>query len=40
VKVAGPAPEPLPWLKVWLSEDGYLMVDRSTTLKEQEFVKV
>lgn len=40
VKVAGPAPQPLPWLKVWLSEDGYLMVDRSTVLKEQEFVKV
>ena len=40
VKVAGPAPQPLPWLKVWLSEDGYLMVDRSTLLKEQEFVKV
>ena len=40
VKIAGPAPQPLPWLKVWLSEDGYLMVDRSETLKEQEFVKV
>jgi cytochrome b6-f complex iron-sulfur subunit len=39
-KVAGPAPQPLPLLKVWLSEDGYLMVDRSTVLKEQEFVKV
>ena len=40
IKIAGPAPQPLPWLKVWLSEDGYLMVDRSETLKEQEFVKV
>ena len=40
VKIAGPAPQPLPWLKVWLSEDGYLMVDRSENLKEQEFVKV
>lgn len=40
VKVAGPAPEPLPWLKVWLSDDGYLMVDKSTVLKEQEFVRV
>lgn len=39
IKVAGPAPEPLPWLKVWLADDGYLMVDRSTTLKVQEFVK-
>ncbi len=40
VKVAGPAPEPLPWLKTWLAEDGNLMVDRSTTLKEPEYVKV
>ena len=40
IKIAGPAPQPLPWLKVWLSEDGYLMVDRSETLKEQEFVRV
>jgi len=40
VKVAGPAPQPLPWLKVWLADDGYLMVDRSTTLTTQEFVKV
>jgi cytochrome b6-f complex iron-sulfur subunit len=40
VKVAGPAPQPLPWMKVWLAEDGNLMVDRSTTLKEPEYVKV
>ncbi|HXA86580.1 MAG TPA: Rieske 2Fe-2S domain-containing protein [Candidatus Dormibacteraeota bacterium] len=40
VKVAGPAPQPLPWMKVWLSDDGYLMVDRSSTLKEPEYVKV
>lgn len=40
VKVAGPAPKPLPWLKVWLSDDGYLMVDRSTELRDQEFVRV
>lgn len=39
VKVAGPAPNPLPWLKVWLSDDGYLMVDRSSPLKAEEFVK-
>jgi cytochrome b6-f complex iron-sulfur subunit len=30
--IAGPAPAPLPWLKMWLSDDGYLIVDRSTTL--------
>jgi cytochrome b6-f complex iron-sulfur subunit len=40
VKVAGPAPQPLPWLKVWLAEDGNLMVDRSSPLKEPEYVKV
>ena len=40
IKVAGPAPQPLPWLKVWLSDDGYLMVDRSSPLKAQEFMKV
>ncbi len=40
IKVAGPAPQPLPLLKVWLSEDGFLMVDRSTQLKEPEYVRV
>jgi cytochrome b6-f complex iron-sulfur subunit len=40
IKVAGPAPQPLPWFKVWLADDGYLMVDRSSPLKVQEFVKV
>ena len=39
IKVAGPAPQPLPWFKVWFSDDGYLMVDRSTTLTVQEFLK-
>jgi cytochrome b6-f complex iron-sulfur subunit len=39
IKVAGPAPQPLPWLKVWLADDGYLMVDRSTVLNAEEFVK-
>lgn len=40
IKVAGPAPQPLPWLKVWMSDDGYLMVDRSTTLTVPEFLRV
>ena len=40
VKVAGPAPNPLPWLKIWLSDDGYLMVDRSAQLKGEEFLRV
>jgi cytochrome b6-f complex iron-sulfur subunit len=40
VKVAGPAPKPLPWLRMWLSDDGDLMVDRSTTLTNRQFVRV
>jgi cytochrome b6-f complex iron-sulfur subunit len=37
---SGPAPEPLPWLKVWINDDGILMVDRSTTLPaHSEYVK-
>jgi cytochrome b6-f complex iron-sulfur subunit len=38
IKVAGPAPQPLPRFKVWHSDDGYLMVDRSTILKEAQWV--
>lgn len=30
--MSGPAPKPLPWLKMWLSDDGILMVDRSATV--------
>jgi cytochrome b6-f complex iron-sulfur subunit len=32
---AGPAPHPLPWLKMWLGDDGALMVDRSVTVTPQ-----
>jgi len=32
---AGPAPRPLPWLKMWLGDDGALMVDRSVTVAPQ-----
>ena len=39
IKVAGPAPDPLPRFKLWLAEDGYLMVDRSLVLKTAEYVK-
>ena len=28
-KIAGPAPKPLPWLRMWLSDEGDLMVDRA-----------
>jgi cytochrome b6-f complex iron-sulfur subunit len=27
--IAGPAPQALSWLKMWLAEDGNLMVDRA-----------
>jgi cytochrome b6-f complex iron-sulfur subunit len=30
--MAGPAPRPLPWLKMWIGEDGALRVDRSVTV--------
>lgn len=30
--IAGPAPRPLPWLKMWMGDDGSLMVDRASAL--------
>lgn len=39
-KIAGPAPRPLPWLRMWLSEEGELMVDRSALLSSRQLVKV
>jgi cytochrome b6-f complex iron-sulfur subunit len=39
-KIEGPAPRPLPWYRVWLSDDGDLMVDRSTTVRPQQFLRV
>lgn len=39
-KIEGPAPRPLPWYRVWLSEDGDLMVDRSTMVRPQQFLRV
>jgi cytochrome b6-f complex iron-sulfur subunit len=39
-KIEGPAPRPLPWYRVWLSEEGDLMVDRSTTIRSMQFVRV
>lgn len=39
-KIAGPAPKPLPWLKVWVNDDGDLLVDRSTTIPERQYVRV
>jgi len=39
VKIDGPAPRPLPWLKVWLSDEGDLLVDRSTTIPPGQFLR-
>ena len=39
IKVAGPAPRPLPWLRVYLSDEGDLMVDRSTVVPESQFLR-
>ena len=38
-KVDGPAPKPLPWLKVWLSDEGDLLVDRSTVIPPNQYVR-
>jgi cytochrome b6-f complex iron-sulfur subunit len=39
-KVEGPAPKPLPWLKMALSDEGELIVDRSQEIRPQTFVRV
>jgi cytochrome b6-f complex iron-sulfur subunit len=39
-KKEGPAPRPLPWLRMWLSDDGELMVDRSAEIHPSHFVRV
>ncbi len=39
-KIAGPAPRPLPWLRTWVSDDGDLMVDRSTDIRPMQFVRI
>ncbi len=40
VKKEGPAPRPLLWLRMWLSEEGELMVDRSNEIRLLQFVRV
>jgi len=39
-KIEGPAPRPLPWLEVSLSDEGDLMVDRSKQIEPMTFKKV
>ncbi|MGA7313695.1 MAG: ubiquinol-cytochrome c reductase iron-sulfur subunit [Silvibacterium sp.] len=40
VKIEGPAPKPLPWLKIWVSDEGDLMVDRSTNIPAMQFLRI
>lgn len=40
VKKEGPAPKPLPWLHMWVSDEGDLMVDRGAEIRPMEFVRV
>ncbi len=39
-KIEGPAPKPLPWLKVWVSDEGNLMVDRSINVPALQYLRV
>ena len=42
-KIEGPAPKPLPWKRIWLNDDGDLLVDRSTdvpALQRDSFVRI
>lgn len=39
-KMAGPAPKPLPWLRTWVSDDGDIMVDRSTVIPPMQFLRI
>ena len=38
-KIEGPAPRPLAWLKAWLSDEGDLLVDRSSPLEQKQYVR-
>ena len=39
IKIDGPAPRPLPRLKVWVSDEGDLLVDRATIAPADQFVR-
>ena len=39
-KIEGPAPKPLPWLRMWMNEDGDLLVDRSSPITQKQMVRV
>lgn len=38
--IAGPAPKPLPWLRMWMTDEGELMVDRAAKVAPgKDFVR-
>jgi cytochrome b6-f complex iron-sulfur subunit len=39
-KIEGPAPKPLNWLKTWVSDEGDLMVDRSTDIPPLRYLRI
>lgn len=39
-KIEGPAPKPLPWLKTWVSDEGDLLVDRSTDIPPLQYLRI
>lgn len=39
-KIEGPAPKPLPWLRTWVSDEGDLVVDRSTDIRPLQFLRI
>jgi len=39
-KIEGPAPKPLPWLKTSVSDEGDLMVDRSTNIPPLQYLRI
>ncbi len=39
-KIEGPAPKPLPWLRMWMNDEGDLLVDRSTPIGQKQMVRV
>jgi len=38
--ITGPAPKPMPWLRMWITDDGELMVDRAAKVAPgKEFIR-
>jgi cytochrome b6-f complex iron-sulfur subunit len=39
VKIEGPAPRPLPWLRIWISDEGDLLVDRAAVIPPKQYLR-